>query len=131
MSAVQSMLTLLTKYIPEPVKWIASSDPISLTNAGSYCASVAQQDSLAWSLLNTQATYAAMSQNAMAGNYYLPPMHQPIPVMAGMTMTTPFGGYPSVASADGKLSTASSGRPIVIPPDKAMGIEGIGIPWAW
>ena len=133
MAAVQSLLNLLTKHAPEPVRWIASSDQTSPMAQNSIALPMNIQNSLPVSLMNTGAMYAAYSglQSPMMGAsaistpfgmpFFSPTMHG-MPGIAGMTMANPLAVYPSLASNDRRDSSGSifgsPSAPIVIPPDK-------------
>jgi hypothetical protein len=133
MAAVQSLLNLLTKHAPEPVRWIASSDQTSPMAQNSIALPMNIQNSLPVSLMNTGAMYAAYSglQSPMTGASaistpfgmpFLSPTTHGMPGIAGMTMANPFAVYPSLASNDRRDSSGSifesPSAPIVIPPDK-------------
>jgi len=129
--AVQSLLSLLTKHAPEPVRWIASSDNSSPMAQNSIALPMGVQNAFPMSLLNTGAIYAACSglQSPMAGIStistpfgmpFLSPATTAIPGMAGMTMANPLAAYPTLASNTHRDPSGreSPSAPLVIPPDK-------------
>src|SRR5277367_633627 len=78
MAAVQSLLSLLIKHAPEPVRWLASSDNSSPMAQNSIALPMGIQNNVPLSLMNTGAIYAAYSglQSPMTG---------------ASTISTPFG----------------------------------------
>jgi len=117
-AAVQSLLNLLTKHVPEPVKWIASSDPASEAAHTSMAMPMGVQTGLPMTPMNAAAIYSPYSglQSPMAaasaisapfGMPFFAPSTQTIPGIAGITMANSLAMYPLLASNDRRTSSGS------------------------
>src|SRR5271170_8208153 len=115
MAAVQSLLNLLTKHAPEPVRWIASSDNSSPMAQNSIALPMSIQNSLTIPFMNTGGIYAAYSglQSPMTGASmistpfgmpFLSPTTHAMPGIAGMTMANRLAVYPPLTSNSGSDS---------------------------